>query len=128
MGLFDNATKPLQRAGSVGRFARQKGLGLVHQARSRVRGKPRDLNDVAIARKVETEIFRPPSVAKGKINVNVVDGVVFLRGEAKNPSQIKSIEANARKVPEVRDVQNLLHLPKTPARMAKRQRPAPTRS
>jgi BON domain len=121
MGLLDNATKPLQRAGSVGRFATHKGLGLVSEARSRFRRSGGDLNDPTIARKVESEVFRSTDVDKGKINVNVVDGVVFLRGTAKNPAQVKSIEAAARKVPEVVDVQNLLHLPKTPARMAKKQ-------
>ena len=121
MGLLDTASKPLRRAGSVGRFATHKGFGLLSQARSRIRRSGGDLNDPAIARKVETEVFRSPSVPKGSINVNVVDGLVFLRGTAKNPAQVKSIEAAARKVPEVVDVQNLLHLPKTPARPAKRQ-------
>jgi hypothetical protein len=47
--------------------------------------------------------------------VNVVDGVVWLRGEVKRPEQIRSLERKARSVPEVRGVENLLHLVKTPA-------------
>lgn len=80
---------------------------------------PKDLDDVAIARKVETVIFRDESVPKGKIDVNAADGVVWLRGEAKNPEMIKTLEAQAAAIPEVKKVENLLHLPKTPARRPK---------
>ena len=45
----------------------------------------------------------------------MVDGVVELRGEVKRPEVKKELEAQARSVPEVSDVRNLLHLPKTPA-------------
>lgn len=76
---------------------------------------PKDLDDVAIARKVETVIFRDDSVEKGKIDVNAAEGVVWLRGEAKNPELIKELERQTAAVPEVKRVENLLHLPKTPA-------------
>jgi len=76
---------------------------------------PKDLDDVAIARKVETVIFRDESVPKGKIDVNCAEGVVWLRGEAKNPEMIKELERQTAAIPEVKRVENLLHLPKTPA-------------
>jgi hypothetical protein len=76
---------------------------------------PKDLDDVAIARKVESAIFRSRTVAKGKVDVNVADGVVWLRGEVKTPDLVRQLEAKAREVPEVKGVENLLHLPKTPA-------------
>jgi hypothetical protein len=76
---------------------------------------PKQLDDVTITRKVETEIFRGTKVAKGKISVNTADGVVWLRGEVKNPQQVKDLEAKAAAIPEVKRVENLLHLPKTPA-------------
>jgi BON domain len=76
---------------------------------------PKDLDDVSITRKVETELFRSKDVEKGKIDVNTADGVVWLRGVAKNPEQIKELEAKAAAIPEVKKVENLLHLPKTPA-------------
>jgi len=47
--------------------------------------------------------------------VNVAHGVVWLRGEARTPQLIKLAEARAAEVPEVTKVENLLHLPKTPA-------------
>ena len=76
---------------------------------------PKPLDDVTITRKVETEIFRGSKVDKGKISVNTADGVVWLRGEAKNPQQVKDLEAKTAAIPEVKRVENLLHLPKTPA-------------
>src|SRR4051795_8093268 len=76
---------------------------------------PKPLDDVTITRKVESEIFRGSKVNKGKISVNTADGVVWLRGEAKNPEQVKELEAKAQAIPEVKRVENLLHLPKTPA-------------
>jgi hypothetical protein len=76
---------------------------------------PKDLDDVGLARKVETVIFRDASVPKGKIDVNAADGIVWLRGEAKNPEMIKELERQAAAIPEVKKVENLLHLPKTPA-------------
>jgi hypothetical protein len=76
---------------------------------------PKPLDDVTITRKVETEIFRSAKVDKGKISVNTADGVVWLRGEVKNPEQVKELEAKTAAIPEVKRVENLLHLPKTPA-------------
>ena len=76
--------------------------------------KPRP-DDVTLARKVETEIFREADAPKGEVNVNAVDGVVELRGEVKRPEIVKELEDKARKVQGVRDVRNLLHTPGTPA-------------
>lgn len=77
--------------------------------------RPKPLDDKTITDKVETELFRDDAVDKGKIDVNTADGTVWLRGEAKTPEQIKELEAKALAIPEVRQVENLLHLPKTPA-------------
>ena len=77
--------------------------------------RPKALDDVGLARKVESVIFRDASVPKGKIDVNAADGVVWLRGEAKTPEMIKALEREASAIPEVERVENLLHLPKTPA-------------
>ena len=76
---------------------------------------PKPLDDVTLSRKVESVIFRDRKVAKGKVDVNAVDGVIWLRGEAKTPELINELERRARSIPEVRRVENLLHLPKTPA-------------
>ena len=77
---------------------------------------PKDLDDVTIARKVENEAFRNlEGVDHAKVDVNVAEGVVWLRGEVRTPELINQLEARTAAVPEVRRVENLLHLPKTPA-------------
>jgi hypothetical protein len=74
-----------------------------------------EMDDITLARKVETEILRGIRAPKPKVNVNVVDGVVWLRGEVKRAAQIRTLEAKARAIPEVRGVENLLHPAKTPS-------------
>ena len=65
-------------------------------------------DDVTLARKVETEIFRDAEVPKGKINVNAENGKVVLRGEVDEPSLIEDLEQRTKKVQGVREVENLL--------------------
>jgi BON domain len=74
-----------------------------------------NITDTALARKVESELFRSTKTPKGKVDVNAVGRVVYLRGEAKTPALIKELEAKAAAIPEVQRVENLLHLPKTPS-------------
>ncbi len=81
----------------------------------REKAQPKDLDDATIARKVESELFRDRRIAKSKVNVNVVERVVWIRGQARTPELIKLAERRASSVPEVTKVENLLHLPKTPA-------------
>jgi hypothetical protein len=65
-------------------------------------------DDVTLARKVETEIFRDADVPKGKINVNAENGKVVLRGEVDSPEMIEDLVSKARKVQGVQDVESLL--------------------
>ncbi len=71
--------------------------------------RPKDYDDVTLARKVETELFRPADVPKGSISVNVNDGVVELRGELTDQKQIDELGDTAKKIDGVKDVRNLLH-------------------
>lgn len=90
-------------------------FGFVQRARH-LRATPKPgMDDVTLTRKVETKLFRGANAPKSTVNVNVVDGVVWLRGEVKRPEQVRELERKARSVPEVRGVENLLHLRKTPA-------------
>ena len=77
-------------------------------------GPKAEMDDNTLKGKVETELFRDESIPKGQINVHVVDGVVELRGEVKRPEVKKDLEKKALSIPEVREVSNLLHLPKSP--------------
>ena len=74
-------------------------------------------DDVTLARKVETEIFRDAEVPKGQINVNAENGKVVLRGEVGQREMISDLEKRARSVHGVSDVENLLHLPGAEAPM-----------
>jgi osmotically-inducible protein OsmY len=68
-------------------------------------------DDVTLARKVETEIFREPDVPKGKINVNAENGKIVLRGEVDSPELIEDLVSKARSVQGVQEVESLLHTP-----------------
>jgi hypothetical protein len=72
-------------------------------------------NDAALARKVETELFRGRSVPKGQINVNAQEGVVVLRGQLDRPEEIRELVAAAGRIPGVKAVENLLHTAGNPA-------------
>lgn len=72
-------------------------------------------DDATLAHKVETEIFRSRDVPKGGINVNAENGVVYLRGEVETPDLVKDLEEATRRVQGVREVENLLHTPGSPA-------------
>ena len=68
-------------------------------------------DDVTLARKVETEIFRDADVPKGKINVNAENGKVVLRGEVDSAELIDDLVEKARSVQGVQEVESLLHTP-----------------
>ena len=72
-------------------------------------------NDQVLAHKVESELFQGTDFPKGQININAENGIVVLRGQVDTPDVIKRIEGQARRIQGVRDVENLLHLPGTPA-------------
>lgn len=79
-----------------------------------VKDKPQP-DDATLAHKVETEIFRDSDIPKGRINVNAENGKVVLRGEVEEPEMIKDLEKRTKKVQGVQEVENLLHVPGTPA-------------
>ena len=87
----------------------------VQQGASGTPGGTSAVDDATLVDKVESAIFRDPAVPKGQININVERGRVVLRGEVDQSEQISALEAAARQVPGVTDVENLLHIPGTPA-------------
>src|SRR4051794_5196177 len=114
-GLGGGSDKQEQEQQQPSRAEQQRQRQQRAASQRRASRQPKDLDDVSITRKVETELFRSKEVDKGKIDVNTADGILWLRGEAKNPEQVKELEAKAAAIPEVKRVENLLHLPKTPA-------------
>ena len=71
-------------------------------------------DDVTLARKVETHIFRPHDAPKGDVSVDVEAGVAYLRGVA-DADWSARFAAGAGEVPGILGVKNLLHPPGTPA-------------
>jgi len=102
-------------AGQLGQSAKSSGYALKQKATHMKESPKEQPDDVTLARKVETEIFRNAEVPKGNINVNAENGVVFLRGAVNDESLIEALAEGARKVQGVREVENLLHVSGTPA-------------
>jgi osmotically-inducible protein OsmY len=102
------------RAEQLGRSAQSQAYGATQKVKHRKEQEKPQPDDATLARKVETEIFRDAEVPKGQINVNAENGVVVLRGEVE-PDLIKALEKKTRQVQGVREVENLLHTPGTPA-------------
>ena len=99
--------------------------GILHEATAAATP-PAD--DQALADRVRSEIFRRPDAAKGEVNVDVVDGVVSLRGELDDQAEIDQLVSGARAVPGVREVDNMLHVKEAPAPESKTPSRAPRKS
>ena len=99
-----------KRAGQFGSTTTSYAQGYAQRV-THLREEPKEYDDVTLARKIESEIFRPADVPKGQIDVNVQNGVVQLRGEVGRPEMIEDLETQVRKIQGVEDVENLLHLP-----------------
>jgi osmotically-inducible protein OsmY len=95
------------KAGQAGQAASSQATAMKAKATHRKEAEKPQPDDVTLARKVETEIFRDADVPKGKINVNAENGKVVLRGEVE-PSLIEDLEKRTKKVQGVREVENLL--------------------
>jgi gas vesicle protein len=102
-----------RRAERVGRRMGAEAYGLKQKA-AHLREEDKDLDDTTLAHKVESELFIDPAIPKGQINVNVEEGVVVLRGTAA-PEEAEALTKAALGISGVRGVENLLHLPGTPA-------------
>jgi osmotically-inducible protein OsmY len=105
-----------RQAARAGRGAAAQAYGVTQKAQHH-KEEQKDIDDATVADKVRSEVFRDPDVPKGKLNVNVQNGVVQLRGEVPRADLIEELVAETRKVQGVRDVENLLHVPGAEAPM-----------
>jgi osmotically-inducible protein OsmY len=96
------------KAGQAGKAASSQATAVKAKATHRKEEEKPQPDDVTLARKVETEIFRDADVPKGQINVNAENGKVVLRGEVGEPSLIEDLEKRTKKVQGVLEVENLL--------------------
>ena len=104
-----------ERAERAGRGVSAEAHGVKQKATHLKEEEKPQPDDVTLARKVESEIFRSADVPKGQINVNAENGKVVLRGEVEQPELIADLEKRTKKVQGVREVENLLHVPGTAA-------------
>jgi hypothetical protein len=86
------------------------------------------LDDAAIAAKVESTLQQGTDVDADKLEVTVADGVVQLRGEVRSRDVIDELEARAQQVSEVRRLESLLRVRQPPGYRRRRQACAATRS
>jgi len=96
------------KAGQAGKAASSQASAVKAKATHRKEAEKPQPDDVTLARKVETEIFRDAEVPKGNINVNAENGKVVLRGVVEEPSLIEDLEQRTKKIQGVREVENLL--------------------
>jgi osmotically-inducible protein OsmY len=111
---FAFARQSGRKTAQAGRAAAAEAYG-VSQKVQHLKEEPKEYDDATLAQKVQSEIFRDADMPKGQVNVNAEGGIVVLRGEVERPELIEELVKKTRKVQGVRDVQNLMHLPGTPA-------------
>lgn len=88
------------------------------------------LNDETLAHKVESELFRDPSIPKGSMNINAEHGTVILRGVVDSQDQIEKIMLETMAIDGVKVVRSLLRTPAqpTPTAFERKREPAATAS
>lgn len=100
-------------------WVRDRVRGMGYELRHAVtRNGHRAPDDVDLAQRVRTEVFRDPNIPDGAINVDAYEGVVTLRGELPTLEMIHEFVRRTEHVDGVRQVRSLLHLPATRAPMA----------
>lgn len=104
----------VQAADRKARYAGGVVQGAVQEAATPLRRGQREYDDTTLARKVESELFRPADAPKDSVSINVHNGIVELRGEVKRPEDLKALEAQAGKIEGVKNVHNLLHTSGSP--------------
>ena len=113
------------RAGALARRGWRGGFRLERRMQSRLFGRmaavrhrhelPKTYDDVTLAHKVESQLYRDGAVPKGRLNIDACEAVVTLRGMVDDEGMIDQIVARVRSVQGVRGIDNLLHVPGTPA-------------
>jgi osmotically-inducible protein OsmY len=105
-----------RQAGRTGRGITAEAHGFSQKVQH-LQEEPKEFDDATLGDKIRSEIFRDSDAPKGKININVQDGVVQLRGEVPRAELIDDLVEQTRKVQGVRGVESLLHVPGTEAPM-----------
>src|SRR6266545_4203666 len=103
----------MRRAGATSCVsAGWRSRGAAHRAVHAVpgrNGQTEALDDVSLARKVESVAFREAGVSKAHVSVNAESGVVYLRGRLEGEREIENLVRAAAAVEGVARVENMLH-------------------
>lgn len=130
--LFDPKSGParrkkaIDRVGATVRRATRRTTRLGRHMASDARGLARRVaaargeakipeTDAALVSKIESEVLGTTDIPTGSVSINAENGIVVLRGQVDRPEQIRRLEKSVRKTDGVLAVENLLHLPGTPA-------------
>jgi osmotically-inducible protein OsmY len=105
----DVASAPQERPSNVRDMPRERMKGYLADIRE-----DRPMDDATIASLVRTRVLGRPDLDTGSLDVEVVQGVAFLRGDLKDKRQIDEVVDLTGAVPGVQEVQNLIHLPESP--------------
>jgi osmotically-inducible protein OsmY len=111
-----------RKAASAASTAASAASTQAHHATNKMKGvanavtpsKHEPMDDMTLADRVRSEIFRPADAPKGDVSVDVQDGVAYLRGEVPTAEWVERFGSEARKVSGISGVKNLLHTPGTP--------------
>ena len=101
------------------RRAESHAVGIARRTISSRRRAEEQPDDLTLAQKVESQLFRRAGVPKGQVSVNAEEGVVFLRGVMERQEDIDRMAEEARRIAGVRAVENLLHTAGTRAPAAR---------
>ena len=104
-----------RRAITRARRAESHAVGVARRTVNAHRRAEEPLDDLTLAQKVESQLFRRAGVPKGQVSVNAEEGVVFLRGVMQRQEDIERLGEQARRINWVRYVENVIHPPGTPA-------------
>ncbi|MGH2441783.1 MAG: BON domain-containing protein [Chloroflexota bacterium] len=101
------AETSLERAAGKAHGILHEKLGLAHD-----NDNP---DDKTLTARIESELFKNPETSRENINIDVAEGIVYLRGELPKQSEIDALVVEVRGFRNVKGVENYLHLPGTPA-------------
>lgn len=104
----------MQKVGSSGGNPISKVTGMMQGSMPHQPDNPNP-DDKTLTDRVESEIFSDTETSRENININVVNGIVTVRGELPNQGEIDDLVKRIQSIPNVKGVQNFLHLPGTPA-------------
>jgi hypothetical protein len=116
--LAGTARKAGRPVGRTYRYVRSTLSGTVERLAHAAPTSEAWLNDETLAHKVETELFRNPSIPKGSMNVNAEHGTVVLRGVVDSQDQIDRIMLDTSAIDGVKVVRSLLRTPSQPTTTA----------